>query len=53
MHVGRTAKDVIEALSGHHFAEGEGVYTSRKYFFKGSLKNEYLYGEGDRRIATD
>jgi phosphoribosylformylglycinamidine synthase subunit PurSL len=36
-NVGRTAREVIEALSGLKFEEGEGVYTSRLYFFKGSL----------------
>ncbi len=36
-NVGRTAKEVIEALSGLRFGEEEGVYTSRVYFFKGNL----------------
>ena len=36
-NVGRTAKEVIEALSGLRFGEEEGVYTSRLYFFKGNL----------------
>ncbi|HME43265.1 MAG TPA: AIR synthase-related protein [Syntrophorhabdales bacterium] len=36
-NVGRTAKEVIEALSGLRFGEEEGVYTSRLYFFKGTL----------------
>src|SRR5271157_537871 len=36
-NVGRTAKEVIEALSGLRFGEEEGVYTSRLYFFKGAI----------------
>ena len=36
-NVGRTAREVIEALSGLRFGEEEGVYTSRLYFFKGAL----------------
>lgn len=36
-NVGRTAKEVIQALSGHCFAEDEGVYTSHIYFLSGKL----------------
>jgi phosphoribosylformylglycinamidine synthase subunit PurSL len=36
-NVGRTAQEVIEALSGSRFREDEHVYTSRMYFFKGQL----------------
>jgi phosphoribosylformylglycinamidine synthase subunit PurSL len=34
-NVGRTAKEVIEAISGHALREDEAVYTSRMYFFQG------------------
>ena len=36
-NVGRTAREVIEAVSGRRFGEDEGVYTSRIYFLKGAL----------------
>ena len=36
-NVGRTAREVIEALSGRKFTEKEGVYTSRIYFLTGRL----------------
>ena len=36
-NVGRTAKEVIEAISGASFQNGEAVYTSRMYFLKGAL----------------
>ncbi|HVN25128.1 MAG TPA: AIR synthase-related protein [Syntrophorhabdales bacterium] len=41
-NVGRTAREVIEALSGIRFGEEEGVYTSRLYFFKGALDEQGL-----------
>ena len=34
-NVGRTAREVIEAISGKPFGEEESVYTSRMYFLKG------------------
>src|SRR5512145_3217183 len=36
-NVGRTAKEVIEAISGVLFREEEAVYTSKMYFLKGAL----------------
>jgi phosphoribosylformylglycinamidine synthase len=36
-NVGRTAREVIEAVSGRRFGEDEGVYTSRIFFLKGAL----------------
>ena len=45
-NVARTAREVIEALSGRKFKEDEGVYTSRLYFLKGGLDEEDV-----RRIA--
>ena len=35
-NVGRTAKEVIEAITGNPFRDGEAVYTSRMYFLKGA-----------------
>jgi len=47
-NVGRTAKEVIEALSGHKFKESDGVFTSRMFFLKGNLdeKNIVTIAEG-------
>ena len=45
-NVGRTAKEVIEAMAGREFRNGEGVYNSRMYFLKGSIT------EGDVRNIT-
>ncbi|MBA4391813.1 MAG: phosphoribosylformylglycinamidine synthase, partial [Syntrophus sp. (in: bacteria)] len=39
-NTGRTAKEVIEAISGIPFNDGEAVYTSRVYFLKGSLSEK-------------
>ncbi|MCS7280093.1 MAG: phosphoribosylformylglycinamidine synthase subunit PurS [Desulfobacterota bacterium] len=39
-NVGRTAKEVIEAISGYCFREGEGVYTSRMYMIWGKMSEE-------------
>ena len=36
-NVGRTAKEVIEAIRGTSFRDGEAVYTSKMYFLKGAL----------------
>jgi len=36
-NVGRTAKEVIEAISGTPFREEEAVYTSKLYFLKGAF----------------
>lgn len=36
-NAGRTAREVIESLSGNRFREDEGVYTSRIYFLSGKL----------------
>lgn len=41
-NVGRTAKEVIEALSGHKFRENEGVFTSRMFFLKGNLDEKQI-----------
>jgi phosphoribosylformylglycinamidine synthase len=39
-NVGRTAREVIEAITGRAFAESEGVYTSTMYFLKGTLSED-------------
>lgn len=36
-NVGRTAREAVAYLTGHPFAEGEGVYHSVQYLLKGSL----------------
>lgn len=36
-NAGRTAREVVEALSGHRFREDEGVYTSHIFFLSGKL----------------
>jgi phosphoribosylformylglycinamidine synthase len=41
-NVGRTAREVIEAVSDHPFGEDEAVYTSRMYFMKGPLTKEEI-----------
>ncbi len=51
-NVGRTAKEVIEALSGHAFTEGEGVYTSRMYFLKGKLRKDDIIKIAEGMLAN-
>ncbi len=51
-NVGRTAKEVIEALSGMRFGEEEGVYTSRLYFFKGNLNEDQLKSVTEGLLAN-
>ena len=41
-NVGRTAREVIEAVSDHPFGEDEAVYTSRMYFMQGPLTKEEI-----------
>ncbi len=36
-NAGRTAKEVIEAVTGTPFRNGEAVYTSKMYFFAGAI----------------
>jgi phosphoribosylformylglycinamidine synthase subunit PurSL len=36
-NVGRTAREVIEAITNRPFSDDEGVYTSKMYFLKGAL----------------
>jgi len=51
-NVGRTAKEVIEALSGHAFGEEEGVYNSRLYFFKGALEESDIVTIAEQVLAN-
>ncbi len=47
-NVGRTAKEVVEAMAGRPFANGEAVYNSKMYFLKGTLSEDDVH-----RIAVD
>ncbi|HOW54051.1 MAG TPA: AIR synthase-related protein [Syntrophorhabdaceae bacterium] len=47
-NVGRTAKEVIEAMAGRPFDNGEAVYNSKMYFLKGSLTEDDVH-----RISED
>ncbi|MCX5814095.1 MAG: phosphoribosylformylglycinamidine synthase subunit PurL [Proteobacteria bacterium] len=51
-NVGRTAKEVIEALSGHKFKENEGVFTSRMYFLKGELEENQIITIAEGMLAN-
>ena len=51
-NVGRTAREVIEAVSDRPFAQGEGVYTSRMYFMKGPLVKEEIVGIAEGILAN-
>lgn len=52
-NVGRTAREVIEAISGYKFKEGEGVYTSRIYMISGELRYEDLKRIAGEVLAND
>ena len=51
-NVGRTAREVIEALSGHRFNEDEGVYTSRVYFLTGKLSEKNITAIAEGMLAN-
>jgi len=51
-NVGRTAKEVIESLSGHRFGEDEAVYTSRLYFLKGRLTENDIITIAEGMLAN-
>ncbi len=51
-NVGRTAREAIEALSGRKFGEDERVYTSRLYFFKGSLSETDIKNIAEGMLAN-
>lgn len=47
-NIGRTAKEVIEAMRGRPFENGEGVYNSRMYFLRGPITEDDVHN-----IAVD
>ncbi|MEN6617198.1 MAG: phosphoribosylformylglycinamidine synthase, partial [Syntrophorhabdus sp.] len=47
-NIGRTAKEVIESMTGRAFGEEEGVYNSKMYFLKGAIREEDVH-----KIAVD
>ncbi|MHB8108997.1 MAG: AIR synthase-related protein [Syntrophorhabdaceae bacterium] len=47
-NTGRTAKEVVEAMSGRQFGENEAVYNSKMYFLKGSINEDDVH-----KIAVD
>ncbi|MBP6941569.1 MAG: hypothetical protein KBB65_07335 [Syntrophorhabdaceae bacterium] len=51
-NVGRTAKEVIEAIAGAPFRNGEGVYTSKLYFLKGPLSREDVVAIAEGALAN-
>ena len=51
-NVGRTAREAIEALSGRKLKEDERVYTSRVYFFKGSLSETDIKNLAEGMLAN-
>jgi len=51
-NVGRTAREVIESLSGSRFREDEGVYTSRIYFLSGKLDESDIKSIAEGMLAN-
>jgi phosphoribosylformylglycinamidine synthase II len=51
-NVGRTAKELIEAISGTPFGDGEAVYTSRIYFLKGPLAEKDIVQIAEGALAN-
>ena len=51
-NVGRTAKEVIEAITGVLFRDGEAVYTSKMYFLKGALSETDLVRVAEGMLAN-
>jgi phosphoribosylformylglycinamidine synthase subunit PurSL len=51
-NVGRTAREVIEAITNRSFTEDEGVYTSRIYFLKGILSHDDVVGISEGILAN-
>lgn len=51
-NVGRTAKEVIQAISGRPFGDGEAVYTSRLYFLKGDISERDLVTIAEGMLAN-
>jgi phosphoribosylformylglycinamidine synthase subunit PurSL len=51
-NVGRTAKEVIEAISAYQFKDDEGVYTSKMYFLKGKLAEKEIVNITEGMLAN-
>ncbi len=51
-NVGRTAKEVIEAMAGKPFENGEAVYNSRMYFLKGALTEDEVHRIAEGILAN-
>lgn len=51
-NVGRTAKEVIEAISAYQFKDDEGVYTSKMYFLKGKLAEKEIINITEGMLAN-
>ncbi|MCX7857240.1 MAG: phosphoribosylformylglycinamidine synthase subunit PurS [Deltaproteobacteria bacterium] len=51
-NVGRTAKEVIEAVSNYNFKFTEGVYTSRLYMIWGNLKEDEVKKIAEEALAN-
>lgn len=51
-NVGRTAKEVIEAISDYKFRKGEGVYTSRVYMIWGEINEAEVIRIAEEVLAN-
>jgi phosphoribosylformylglycinamidine synthase subunit PurSL len=51
-NVGRTAREVIEAITNKPFGDEEGVYTSKMYFLKGPLSSEDIKAISEGILAN-
>lgn len=51
-NAGRTAKEVIETLSGHKLKENEGVFTSKMYLLKGNLEENQIITIAEGMLAN-
>jgi len=51
-NVGRTAKEVIEAISGYKFKEKEGVYTSHLYMIWGNVEERDVIRIAEEVLAN-
>ncbi|HEY3278526.1 MAG TPA: AIR synthase-related protein [Syntrophorhabdaceae bacterium] len=51
-NVGRTGREVLEALSGRKLKEDEGVYTSRMYLLKGRLEEKDVIRIAEGMLAN-
>ncbi len=51
-NVGRTAREVIEAILGRELPQGSSVYTSRMYVFQGNLDKETVTRIAEEALAN-